>query len=431
MNNRIARLVVVLLALAAAGGAGYYAFTLEQRAASRAASDLAFAEGAVRLQATLADLRASQAAYLAGGQDAAVWIEKVGRLKHEADAQVQQLVSAAGDDSLAAVTEGVASFERLDARVLERLRDQQPLTASSLIFSDAAQALSTTSLALGHTRGARAARGGAAIAALKQAQLYALAGGTAALVLALVLLLPTGGGRRDAPLEATEQPAANETTTTRTEEPEEYERRGLGLDFEGVRNPDKPWTLDFPPDLAQESRPTAAAPVQLPHSDEGAGAPAGQARPWGVDLSAAAQLCTDLARVHDTSELQELLSRAASLLDATGIVVWMGGVEADVLWPAFSYGYSPQALTRMQALPRDGATPVSVAFRKGLIQTVPAQPGNSGAVVTPILTANGCVGVMAVELRQGTDTSDNAEALASIVAAQLATLVAGEGGQTQ
>jgi hypothetical protein len=148
-----------------------------------------------------------------------------------------------------------------------------------------------------------------------------------------------------------------------------------------------------------------------------------------VDLAAAARLCTDLARVHDTSELQELLARAAALLDATGIVVWMGNQEGDVLWPAFSHGYSPQALTKMQALPRDGSTPVSMAFRKGLMEVVPAADRNSGAIVAPILAAAGCVGAMAVEVPHGAERSDAAQALASIVAAQLATLVAGETAQ--
>lgn len=426
MKNRIARFVVVLVALAATGGAGYYAFALEQRAAAIRDAGRTFSEDALRLQATLADLRASQAAYLAGGQDAAVWIEKVGRLRHEADAQAARLASTGADPGFAAVTDGLASFARLDARILERLRDQQPLTASSLIFSDAAQVLAATSQVVASARNARAITSGTTLAALKETQAYAVAGSVGILVLALLLLLPTGK-RADDP---SAQPSAEQETEPATAATlEEYERTGLGLDFEGVRNPDKPWNLDFPADYPDEgTAPTRAAGAVAPPRPavtKAAAAPA-QEGPFSVDLSAAARLCTDLARVHDTSELQELLARAASLLEATGIVVWMGGAEADVLWPAFSHGYSPQVLTRMQALPRDADTPVSVAFRKGLIQTVPGRAGNSGAIVTPILTAGGCVGVMAVELRQGAETTDAAQALASIVAAQLATLVAGE-----
>ena len=145
-----------------------------------------------------------------------------------------------------------------------------------------------------------------------------------------------------------------------------------------------------------------------------------------MDLPAAARLCTDLARVRDTSELQGLLARAAALLDASGIVVWMSGVEGGVLWPAFSHGYSPQTLARMQALPRDGPTPVSVAFRNGTLEVVPSEDRTSGAIVAPILASSGSVGVMAVEIRHGAETSDAEQALAGIIAAQLATLVAGD-----
>jgi hypothetical protein len=148
-----------------------------------------------------------------------------------------------------------------------------------------------------------------------------------------------------------------------------------------------------------------------------------------VDLSAAAQLCTDLARVHDTSELQGLLARAAALLDASGIVVWLGGSGGTILWPAFSHGYTPQALSKMQALPRDGGTPVSMAFRTGLMEVIPADGGASGAIVAPILASTGCVGVMAVEIRHGAESSDDEQALAGILAAQLATLVAGDTAQ--
>jgi len=164
----------------------------------------------------------------------------------------------------------------------------------------------------------------------------------------------------------------------------------------------------------------AAAVAEDPDGDRGA------ALPRRVDLVAAAQLCTDLARVKDTSELQGLLARIATLMDASGVVVWMGGAGGDVLWPAFSHGYTPHTLSKMQALPRDGSTPVSVAFRTGLMEIVPAAGRTSGAIVAPILASSGCVGVMAVEVRHGAETSDAEQALAGIVAAQLATLVAGD-----
>ena len=47
----------------------------------------------------------------------------------------------------------------------------------------------------------------------------------------------------------------------------------------------------------------------------------------------------------------------------------------------------------------------------------------NGAVVVPLMTPAGCVGVLAAELRHGGERREATRALATIVAAQLATLV--------
>ena len=65
MRNTPVRVVLVLLALAAVGGAGFYVYTLEQRAGGDAGRRTRVLEDALRLQATLADVRAAHAGYLA------------------------------------------------------------------------------------------------------------------------------------------------------------------------------------------------------------------------------------------------------------------------------------------------------------------------------------------------------------------------------
>jgi GAF domain-containing protein len=44
-------------------------------------------------------------------------------------------------------------------------------------------------------------------------------------------------------------------------------------------------------------------------------------------------------------------------------------------------------------------------------------------LVTPIITADGCVGVLAAELRPGREVREDVRALATILSAQLATVV--------
>jgi GAF domain-containing protein len=67
------------------------------------------------------------------------------------------------------------------------------------------------------------------------------------------------------------------------------------------------------------------------------------------------------------------------------------------------------------------------------VQAVASDAEGAGALVAPIVTAEGCVGVLAAELRDGRERRDDVRALASIFAAQLATFVTvlpEAGGQT-
>jgi hypothetical protein len=48
---------------------------------------------------------------------------------------------------------------------------------------------------------------------------------------------------------------------------------------------------------------------------------------------------------------------------------------------------------------------------------------SNGAVAAPLVTAGGCVGVMAAEVKAGGEQQDSLLAAARIVASQLATLV--------
>jgi hypothetical protein len=45
-------------------------------------------------------------------------------------------------------------------------------------------------------------------------------------------------------------------------------------------------------------------------------------------------------------------------------------------------------------------------------------------VVAPVLTADGCIGVLSAEIRDGGEASETVQALAAIVAAQLAGVLA-------
>jgi hypothetical protein len=80
----------------------------------------------------------------------------------------------------------------------------------------------------------------------------------------------------------------------------------------------------------------------------------------------------------------------------------------------------------MPTIPRSAENAAGSAYRTGQVQIVVARPGMSqGAIVAPLLAADGCIGALSVEIQDGGEESDSVQALASIFAAQLAPIMAG------
>ncbi|MBI4887422.1 MAG: hypothetical protein HY824_10030 [Acidobacteria bacterium] len=141
-----------------------------------------------------------------------------------------------------------------------------------------------------------------------------------------------------------------------------------------------------------------------------------------VDLVAAAALCTDLSRVGDTAALAALLGRAASLLDAPGVTLWLGA--GDQLFAVLGHGYSREALARFGPLARDADNAVARAWQTGRQATVAGTSVTPGALVTPLFGTTGCIGVLALECRARAEADATVQAVAAMVAAQVATAVA-------
>ena len=142
-------------------------------------------------------------------------------------------------------------------------------------------------------------------------------------------------------------------------------------------------------------------------------------------LKAAADVCTDLGRVQDLDELRNLLGRVARVIEANGAVVWLGSTAGADLRPVLAHGYSTQTLARMAAVPKSADNAAAAAYRTGTLQIVLSQPGgSSGAIVAPLLSPDGCIGALSVEIKGGGETSDSVQALAGIFAAQLAGVLA-------
>jgi len=141
-------------------------------------------------------------------------------------------------------------------------------------------------------------------------------------------------------------------------------------------------------------------------------------------LVTTAQLCGELSRVADEAQLPHLLQRAARVLDAAGIIVWMFEPSRQCLRPAMSHGYDEKTIFRMGNIHRDANNAAAAAFRSSEVRTVGGDGTANGAVIVPLMTSGGCVGVLSAEMKGGSEKDESSQALATIFAAQLATLVA-------
>jgi hypothetical protein len=162
--------------------------------------------------------------------------------------------------------------------------------------------------------------------------------------------------------------------------------------------------------------PPAPAPVPV--------APAGRHAQASV-FKAATDVATDFGRVRDLTDLTRVLGRAAEVMDASGVMVWVGNASRTELRPALAHGYSPEMIERMPPVARTADNAAAAAYRSGALQIALSRPGGAGgAVVAPILAPDGCIGALSAEIRSGGETSESVQALAIIFAAHLAGVLA-------
>ena len=419
MKNRFVRIALVVLALAAQAAAGFFVSRAENGQAAARAALASLARDVGRAQAALGDLRGAQTGLVANGQDPSYWVPKVAALTKDSAAALEtidrgQLAAEAAQD-LAAAEGALAEFARIFDRVRDLLATDQPLTASSLAFGDAAGRLSTAGGALASVVPSQSLAVDRDAARTRPLEGLALAGASVLTLAGLLLLLP-----RTSPVTASAEPGspaaglAMPLAVPTAADLGALGRSGFDLD---IRSAAALPPTELPPEQAHESEQAIVDDLQreteLRLNTEAQ-----------VDLAAAARLCGDLARVKDGSQLPALLARAAELVDASGIVLWLAGPEGTVLRPAASVGYSDQTLSRMKTLSGRSDNAVSVAFREGRMEVVGGSKDRNGAVVVPVVTAGRCAGAMAVEIRHGAESSPSVQAVVTIIAAQLASLVA-------
>jgi len=365
MQKRSVRITVLTLLLATPLAAASFLWIIDRRAADVVAAEDVVASHVDRMREAIATIGAAQQGYVAPGQLDEPWFERtdaqIRALRGEMIRLRPLLRSDAAAEAFDALAQSTDALEAADARTRENLSLGQDLMAADVIFSDGRNILDGMAARL---RELEQAEGAAARAQLTASSRLRWA------VLGLIAVAAIGwslyGGRGFTPRRAGRE--------------------------------------------GSPSVPPGAQPVPAP------------ATPVAVDLAAAAMLCTDLSRITETAALLPLFARAAHLLTASGVTLWMSAGEQ--LFAVLGHGYPTEQLARFGSIARAADNVVATAWRTGRLTAMTGGPNTAGALAAPMFAPHGCIGVLALEIRHGREHDPAVQAVAAMVAAQLATAVA-------
>jgi hypothetical protein len=376
--------------------AGFLIFRSETQIISRRSALRAFDQHAHDATDALSDLRASQQAYVAAGQGVNFWMPKVAATQATAMSAIDALnqsATAAARTVLDQAAATVSDFGKVDQRARDYLKGGQPLMAADVIFTEGSEAAATAvrQVETARVEEHQAQDADEAVTRKEEAIILAAAAAFAGLTLLFMIPVPQP------------MPSVVERLTSLTMTPPLIAR---------------PIAVASPAASAAASTSSASA-VVAPSAPIVAPSAAGTA------LRAAADLATDFGRLRDVSDLSRLLGRAAEMMDASGVVVWMGNATGADLRPVLAHGYSDAMLARIPPVAQSADNAAAAAYRSATTQVVGSRPGGSnGAVVAPIISADGCIGALSAEIRGGGEGSDSVRALAVIFASHLAGVLA-------
>ncbi len=341
---------------------------------------------AASLRAKIAELRGGQTAYLATGQGPEFWMRRVTDLANEIESSLGRLRSlvhsSEASSQLTSASTALTELLSIDKRARQALSNDQRFLASDIVF---AEGLGPTQTLVDAVTSAVAGESAAVDAQLKTQGQLRLA------MMPAALLVVIGAGLVWGLSKPKESPASAAATTAQM-------------------------LRDLPPPVKVTAPAIASTPV-VPSKPAIA--------PATIDLSDAAELCVDLARVLSRDDVPALLDRAAGVLNASGIVVWVSSEAGDSLMPALWHGYSDRVIGKLGNLDATADNITSVCFRTGRPQSMPGvgQPGATSAIAVPLVTADGCHGVLSAELQIAKPAAEAVD-LARIIAAQLAAMTA-------
>jgi hypothetical protein len=355
------------------------------------------------LTATARDIAAHQAAYVALAQPLQPSLDRVGAnlqtLKTGVDVLTSTIRSRNAASPVTDVNDDVTRLTEADRAIRDNLRAGETLMASDLIFGEARHTIDGIAIALRAVHDAESSWTSAERERTDREVWRTMATAAGLWLVGLLLLVHVPGSKA---------PAAGSSTQPASMQPDVEDASSLRL----VPEPTESW-----PSAQANSATTESVPDTMPIA-----ATASTAHSTSpVDLAAAAHVCTAISRVTSVAALTDLLGRAAGVIDATGVIVWMGAGEE--LFPTMAYGYDPRVVSRLGPIARFSDNATANAWVMGQLRTVPGDETTSGAIVAPMFGPDACIGVLAAEVRHGREADPATQAVTMMIAAQLATAV--------
>ena len=375
MHRRALRHGLVVLLFVAAAGAAAFAWSVDQQLAAIAAAEHRVDSRFDTLVQSIARFDAAQQLFDPAREPETDWFVRVRRLLGQIESEAKGLHTSAASSSAARTFDDItARVVSAVARAEENLRDGHDLMAADLVQDEAKPGAEAMRAAVLEWRAAEANATEAGRTAMVQ-QLWMVLGGTLGFWAIGVLLL--------APHQAAAAPAAAASLSILAEPAAE--------------------TMIEPP---AEATPVHTAPIE------------GMAQ--AIDLVPAAELCADIARADSGETLSALVDRAAGVIGASGIVVWLAGSQEELV-PALAHGYGPHARGLLGTLPLSEENVTTRAWHSGELQCVEGDARSRAALAAPMFQGPRRTGVLAVELTDGHEPGPLPRALTSILAAQFAT----------
>lgn len=414
MKSRAARLALLVMFVVALGVTAYLFRKGEADRRAETTAGEAFSTAARGAARGTLELRAAQQAYVATGQADDFWASKVvanlGSLRDRLTSLRTAAVSSDARSHIDAATGSLDDFAQMDRRAREYVRTGQKVVASDLIFSNAGELTDAAVASIDKAVTSELTARSLAVETFERRQDFALIAAAASAGLVMLLLLPrvqsdfTGPSFLEQSVPVPAAPAASIRAA---------DSAIIGYDS---------WSTPKRSTEATPAQPMGAQ--EQPASQTAPTEPVGAAPAVPVlDFKVVATLCTELSRVDDTMALPPLLERAAAVLDAAGIILWIADPDGRELNPVLAQGYPQHLVNRLGTIPRSAENATAAAYRTGMLQTVFGDGTSNGAIAAPLLTCGGCVGVMAAEVKGDTERLEANLAAATILAAQLASLV--------